>query len=126
MTDMPIGEERRARGRAARQQVPRGSHDRIGDVDRDPVELLKKSSAGRVEALVPLRYGRMLASPLTFYRGSAIIQAHDLAATPDSGIHLQICGDCHLSNFGGFATPEQSAIFALNGFAGTAPSPREG
>jgi hypothetical protein len=125
MTDMPIGEERRARGRSARQRAPRGSHDRIGDVDRDPVELLKKSSAGRVEALVPLRYGRMLASPFTFYRGSAIIQAHDLAATPDSGIHLQICGDCHLSNFGGFATPERALIFDLNDFDETAPGPWE-
>jgi uncharacterized protein (DUF2252 family) len=86
---------------------------------------LKQSSAGRVEALVPLRYGRMLVSPFTFYRGSAILQAHDLAGTPDSGIHMQICGDCHLSNFGGFATPERSLIFDLNDFDETAVGPWE-
>jgi uncharacterized protein (DUF2252 family) len=125
MSDLPMGEERRARGRTARQQAPRSTHDAIGDVDRDPVELLKQSSAGRVEALVPLRYGRMLVSPFTFYRGSAILQAHDLAGTPDSGIHLQICGDCHLSNFGGFATPERSLIFDLNDFDETAVGPWE-
>lgn len=125
MSDLPMGEERRARGRAARQRAPRSTHEAIGDVDRDPVELLKQSSAGRVEALVPLRYGRMLVSPFTFYRGSAILQAHDLAGTPDSGIHLQICGDCHLSNFGGFATPERSLIFDLNDFDETAVGPWE-
>jgi hypothetical protein len=125
MSDLPMGEERRARGRAARQQAPRSTHDAIGNVDRDPVELLKQSSAGRVEALVPLRYGRMLVSPFTFYRGSAILQAHDLAGTPDSGIHMQICGDCHLSNFGGFATPERSLIFDLNDFDETAVGPWE-
>ncbi|MDR5754470.1 MULTISPECIES: DUF2252 domain-containing protein [unclassified Caballeronia] len=125
MSALPMGEERRARGRAARQQAPRSTHNAIGDVDRDPVELLKHSSAGRVEALVPLRYGRMLVSPFTFYRGSAILQAHDLAGTPDSGIHLQICGDCHLSNFGGFATPERSLIFDLNDFDETAIGPWE-
>ncbi|SAL73996.1 hypothetical protein AWB67_04529 [Caballeronia terrestris] len=125
MSALPISDERRARGRAARQKVPRGTHDSIGNVHRDPIELLKRSSAGRVDALVPLRYGRMLPSPFTFYRGSAILQAHDLAGTPDSGIHLQICGDCHLSNFGGFATPERALIFDLNDFDETAPGPWE-
>ncbi|SAK98053.1 DUF2252 domain-containing protein [Caballeronia ptereochthonis] len=118
-------QERRANGRAARERTPRGAHEAIGDVARDPIELLQESSAGRVGALIPLRYGRMLASPFTFYRGSAILQAHDLAATPDSGISIQICGDCHLSNFGGFATPERALIFDLNDFDETAPGPWE-
>ncbi|GJH12140.1 DUF2252 domain-containing protein [Caballeronia novacaledonica] len=118
-------QERRALGRAARERTPRGAHDAIGDVDRDPIELLQMSSEGRVDALIPLRYGRMLVSPFTFYRGSAILQAHDLASTPDSGIAIQICGDCHLSNFGGFATPERALIFDLNDFDETALGPWE-
>ncbi|SAK68648.1 hypothetical protein AWB79_03588 [Caballeronia hypogeia] len=118
-------QERRASGRAARERTPRGSHETMGDVDRDPVELLRASSKGRVKALIPLRYGRMLVSPFTFYRGSAILQAHDLAGAPDSGISIQICGDCHLSNFGGFATPERALIFDLNDFDETAPGPWE-
>ncbi|WP_250515751.1 DUF2252 domain-containing protein [Caballeronia sp. INDeC2] len=118
-------QERRATGRAARERTPRGAHEAIGDVDRDPIELLRMSSEGRVRALIPLRYGRMLVSPFTFYRGSAIVQAHDLAATPDSGIAIQICGDCHLSNFGGFATPERALIFDLNDFDETALGPWE-
>ncbi|GJH19656.1 DUF2252 domain-containing protein [Caballeronia novacaledonica] len=118
-------QERRALGRAARERTPRGAHDAIGDVDRDPIELLQMSSEGRVDALIPLRYGRMLVSPFTFYRGSAILQAHDLATTPDSGIAIQICGDCHLSNFGGFATPERALIFDLNDFDETALGPWE-
>ncbi|BBU30446.1 hypothetical protein BTHE68_41800 [Burkholderia sp. THE68] len=118
-------QERRANGRAARERTPRSAHEAIGDVDRDPIELLRMSSKGRVDALIPLRYGRMLVSPFTFYRGSAIVQAHDLAATPDSGIAIQICGDCHLSNFGGFATPERALIFDLNDFDETAHGPWE-
>lgn len=125
MASLPLIQERRARGRAARSAVPRGSHETVGNVDRDAVDLLQRSSAGRVGALVPLRYGRMLVSPFTFFRGSAIVQAHDLAGTPDSGIHLQICGDCHLSNFGGFATPERALIFDLNDFDETALGPWE-
>lgn len=118
-------QERRANGRAARERTPRGAHEATGNVDRDPIELLQASSNGRVGALIPLRYGRMLVSPFTFYRGSAILQAHDLAATPDSGIAIQICGDCHLSNFGGFATPERALIFDLNDFDETSPGPWE-
>ncbi|MBN9117441.1 MAG: DUF2252 family protein, partial [Pandoraea sp.] len=97
-------EARIAAGRKLRDTTPRGSHAHVGNVDRDVVELLRTSSEGRVDALVPLRYGRMLASPFAFYRGSAIVQAHDLAGTPHTGLTLQICGDCHLANFGGFAT----------------------
>ncbi|MDX6011601.1 DUF2252 family protein [Cupriavidus necator] len=118
-------EARRERGRAARQKVPRGAHEAIGNVDRDPVELLEISSHGRVERLVPLRYGRVIQSPFAFYRGSAIIQAHDLAGTADSGLHMQICGDCHLANFGGFATPERALLFDLNDFDETSPGPWE-
>jgi len=117
--------DRKETARLARQQVPRSSHTEIGNTQRDPVRLLKENSAGRVPALVPLRYGRMLASPFTFFRGSAILQAHDLATTPNSGFTLQICGDCHLSNFGGFATPERSLIFDLNDFDETALGPWE-
>jgi uncharacterized protein (DUF2252 family) len=125
MTALFSYEEGVEQGRLARSRVPRSSHEAIGDVRRDPIELLKMNSAGRVDALVPLRYGRMLASPFTFFRGSAVIQAHDLATTPDSGIHLQICGDCHLSNFGGFATPERTLAFDLNDFDETAHGPWE-
>jgi uncharacterized protein (DUF2252 family) len=97
----------------------------VGNIDRDPVELLKISSAGRIEKLVPLRYGRMIQSPFAFFRGSAIIQAHDLAGTPSSGLHMQICGDCHLANFGGFATPERTLIFDVNDFDETSLGPWE-
>jgi len=117
--------DRRARGRALRQVVPRRAHDAIGNVRRDPVPLLETSSAGRVERLVPLRYGRMIQSPFAFFRGSAIVQAHDLAGTPTSGMTIQICGDCHLANFGGFATPERALLFDLNDFDETSPGPWE-
>ncbi|MCC8397532.1 DUF2252 domain-containing protein [Paraburkholderia sp. MMS20-SJTR3] len=117
--------DRSAHGRSARKNTPRSAHAAIGNVDRDPVRLLRESSHGRVSTLVPLRYGRMLASPFTFFRGSAIIQAHDLAATANSGFHFQICGDCHLMNFGGFATPERSLVFDINDFDETAIGPWE-
>lgn len=118
-------EKRRGHGKSLRQKVPRRAHEAIGNVDRDPIRLLEQSSAGRVERLIPLRYGRMIASPFTFYRGSAIIQAHDLAGTPNSSLTLQICGDCHLSNFGGFATPERALLFDVNDFDETSPGPWE-
>jgi uncharacterized protein (DUF2252 family) len=114
-----------AAGPALRKQTSRQSHHDIGNVDRDPVKLLAASSAGRVKRLVPLRYGRMLASPFAFYRGSAIIQAHDLAKTPHTGLVQQICGDWHLTNFGGFATQERSLIFDINDFDETHPGPWE-
>lgn len=118
-------ETRRERGKALRQQVPRGAHAAIGQVDRDPVALLQVSSEGRVPRLVPLRYGRMIQSPFAFFRGSAILQAHDLAGTPGSGLAMQICGDCHLANFGGFATPERALLFDLNDFDETSRGPWE-
>jgi uncharacterized protein (DUF2252 family) len=97
----------------------------IGNVDRDPVQLLRENSAGRVEALVPLRYGRMSLSPFTFFRGSAILQAHDLSGTANAGIAFPVCGDAHLMNFGGFATPERQLVFDLNDFDEVAFGPWE-
>ena len=105
--------EREARGRAAREKSKRSSHRTTGTLQRDPVELLKQSSEGRVRNLVPLRYGRMAVSPFTFFRGTAIIQAHDLSQVQDTGLTLPICGDGHLLNFGGFATPERQLVFDL-------------
>ncbi|WP_345815028.1 DUF2252 domain-containing protein [Paraburkholderia sp. PREW-6R] len=117
--------EREARGRAARERSKRSSHRLVGDLYRDPVELLRQSSEGRVQNLVPLRYGRMAASPFTFFRGTAIIQAHDLSRVHDSGLAMPICGDGHLMNFGGFATPERQLVFDLNDFDEVAVGPFE-
>lgn len=117
--------ERKAAGRHARTRAKRSQHDDIGHTSRDPVELLRANSAGRVKALVPLRYGRMALSPFTFFRGSAILQAHDLAKTVNAGIAFPICGDAHLMNFGGFATPERQLVFDLNDFDEAATGPWE-
>ncbi|MBB5446978.1 MULTISPECIES: DUF2252 domain-containing protein [unclassified Paraburkholderia] len=108
--------EREARGRAAREHSKRSSHRAVGELYRDPIELLKQSSAERVESLVPLRYGRMAVSPFSFFRGSAILQAHDLSKVHDTGLTMPICGDGHLMNFGGFATPERQLVFDLSDF----------
>jgi uncharacterized protein (DUF2252 family) len=120
-------EERRAAGKALREKRPRVGH---GDWTpsarrRDPVALIIESSRGRLPELVPIRYGRMLASPFTFYRGAANIMAADLATTPATGITVQACGDCHLMNFGVFATPERRVIFDINDFDETMPGPWE-
>jgi uncharacterized protein (DUF2252 family) len=116
--------ERTARGRAARGEAPRSSHSMLdASPDRDPVGLLDEQAASRVPELVPIRYGRMLVSPFTFYRGAAAIMAHDLAPTPRAGLRVQLCGDAHLSNFGGFASPERSLVFDLNDFDETLPGP---
>lgn len=117
--------EREARGRAAREHSKRSSHRAVGELHRNPIELLKQSSEGRVERLVPLRYGRMSVSPFTFFRGTAIIQAHDLSRVPDTGLTMPICGDGHLMNFGGFATPERQLVFDLNDFDEVATGPFE-
>ncbi|WP_430392164.1 DUF2252 domain-containing protein [Dyella sp. 20L07] len=92
---------------------------------RDPIDILIQSSKGRVESLVPIRYGRMMASPFAFYRGGAAIMASDLSTTASTGVHLQICGDCHLVNFGGFATPERKLVFDINDFDETTVGPWE-
>jgi uncharacterized protein (DUF2252 family) len=120
-------EERVARGRTARNEVPRSSHGGWEPaVDRpDPVALLEEQAVSRVPELVPIRYGRMLVSPFTFYRGAALIMAADLAATPWSGLRAQICGDAHLSNFGVFASPERQLMFDINDFDETLPGPWE-
>jgi uncharacterized protein (DUF2252 family) len=117
--------EREAIGRAAREHSKRSSHRALGDIHRNPIDLLKQSSEGRVQMLVPLRYGRMAVSPFTFFRGSAIIQAHDLSRVSDTGLVMPICGDGHLMNFGGFATPERQLIFDMNDFDEVALGPFE-
>jgi uncharacterized protein (DUF2252 family) len=119
-------DERAAYGRAARGAASRASQSALDTIaDRDPLALLAAEDASRVPELVPLRYGRMLASPFTFFRGAATIMAHDLAPTPRAGLKVQLCGDAHLSNFGGFASPERALVFDLNDFDETAPGPFE-
>jgi uncharacterized protein (DUF2252 family) len=118
-------QERIDNGRRVRERSKRRHHEHPGQLDRDPVQLLEASSQGRLERLIPLRYGRMLASPFAFYRGTASLQAHDLTGTPDSGFLVQACGDCHLSNVGGFATPERNLLLDLNDFDETHPAPWE-
>ena len=119
--------ERVARGKAARSEVPRASHATFEPLATraDPVELLERQAKTRVPELVPIRYGRMLVSPFTFYRGGAMIMANDLAATPRSGLTVQCCGDAHLSNFGVFASPERRLVFDVNDFDETLPGPWE-
>ena len=114
-------------GRAARSGTPRSSHgDWAPAGDRpDPIELLEEQAATREPSLVPIRHGRMAVSPFTFYRGAAYILASDLAGSPDSGITVQLCGDAHLSNFGGFASPDRNLVFDLNDFDETLPGPWE-
>ena len=119
--------ERAARGKAARAEVPRKSHAgwEPPAVRLDPVELLEEQAKTRVEELVPIRYGRMLVSPFTFYRGAAYIMAADLAGMPRSGLHVQLCGDAHLSNFGVYAAPDRRLVFDTNDFDETLPGPFE-
>lgn len=119
--------ERSEAGRALRVSCPRESHAGFSPAEGrpDPIELLMRSSEGRIEHLVPIRYGRMLASPFAFYRGAAAIMAADLAATPCTGIGVQACGDAHLMNFGAFATPERRIVFDINDFDETHPAPWE-
>jgi uncharacterized protein (DUF2252 family) len=120
-------DERIARGRNARALAARASHGRWAPApDRpDPVDLLEEQSRTRVPHLVPIRYGRMLVSPFTFFRGGALIMASDLAGSPVTGVTVQACGDAHLSNFGLFGTPERQMIFDINDFDETLPGPWE-
>src|ERR1700761_2734756 len=119
--------ERVQRGKAARAEVPRATHAAFTPPPgrADPLETLELQATTRVPELVPIRYGRMLVSPFTFYRGAAMIMAGDLADTPRSGLMAQCCGDAHLSNFGIFASPERRLVFDLNDFDETLPGPWE-
>ena len=120
-------DERAAAGKAAREKASRASHGEWEPAARrrDPVKVLEDQAKSRVQELVPIRYGRMLASPFTFYRGAAAIMAMDLAKTPDSGLRVQACGDAHLSNFGVFAAPDRRLVLDVNDFDETLPGPWE-
>ena len=122
-----IPAERAARGKAARAVAPRSGHGEWEPASdrRDPVELLEEQAASRVPELVPIRYGRMLVSPFTFFRGAAYPMAADLADAPRTGLDVQLCGDAHLSNFGGFAAPDRRLVFSINDFDETLPGPFE-
>jgi uncharacterized protein (DUF2252 family) len=129
----PITVDRRSRtdrkdeGKSMRLAVPLASHAQWQALAnrRDPIDLLIESSVDRLPELLPIRYGRMMQSPFAFYRGGAAIMAADLAGLPSTGIRVQACGDCHLVNFGSFATPERRQIFAINDFDETLPAPWE-
>src|SRR6266568_5527730 len=120
-------DERLDRGRMARDRTPPSSHAGWSPAaDRpDPVGLLEQQDRTREPDLVPVRHGRMMVSPFTFYRGAAKIMAADLAETPVAGLGTQLCGDAHLSNFGAFASPERVLLFDLNDFDETLPGPFE-
>ena len=116
--------------RGARRRGPRCPRSAHGDWEpasdrRDPVELLEEQAASRVPELVPIRYGRMLVSPFTFFRGAAYPMAADLAGAPRTGLDVQLCGDAHLSNFGAFAAPDRRLVFSVNDFDETLPGPFE-
>jgi uncharacterized protein (DUF2252 family) len=120
-------EERAARGKAARSDVPRSA---LADWSpspgrRDPIDVLEEQGRTRVAELVPIRYGRMLVSPFAFYRGAAALMATDLAESPRTGLRTQLCGDAHLSNFGAFAAPDRRLVFGVNDFDETLPGPFE-
>jgi len=114
-------------GKSLREKCPRKAHA-VWDASHDrpdPVQLLEESSKGRIPELIPIRYGRMMQTPFTFYRGAAFNMAADLASTPATGLRVQACGDCHLLNFGSFATPERRVIFDINDLDETLPAPWE-
>ena len=119
--------ERASAGRGARAKVPRSVHGEWQPApDRaDPVDLLEEQGSSRLQELLPLRYGRMLVDPFTFYRGSAYLMAADLASAPRTDLTVQLCGDAHLSNFGAFAAPDRRLVFDLNDFDETLPGPFE-
>ncbi len=124
---LPTPAERWAVGKACRKETPRAAHAQWQPPANrvDPVILLEQSSQKRIKNLVPIRYGRMLASPFAFLRGSPIVMAHDLASTPVTGLHVQLCGDAHLANFGVYASPERNLLFDVNDFDETLPGPWE-
>jgi uncharacterized protein (DUF2252 family) len=120
-------DERAARGKAARGQASRSSHAawRAPADRRSPIGILEEQARSRVPELVPIRYGRMVESPFAYFRGAAAPMADDLSRTPASGLRVQLCGDAHLSNFGGFASPDRDLVFDLNDFDETLPGPWE-
>src|SRR3954452_20113049 len=119
--------ESAARGKSARAEVPRRSHAGWAppSVRRDPVAVLEEQALTRVSELVPIRHGRMLVSPFTFFRGKAGLMAADLAGSPRTGLNVQLCGDAHLSNFGVFAAPDRRLTFGVNDFDESLPGPFE-
>jgi len=119
--------ERRQQGKALRDKCPRTAQAewKLRSKSEDIVKLLEESDADRIPGLIPVKYQRMGVSPFTFFRGAAILQARDLANVPVSGINVQACGDCHLANFGGFASPERVLMFDINDFDETYPGPWE-
>jgi uncharacterized protein (DUF2252 family) len=119
--------KRFATGKALRKTTSRSMHRQWKPSEKreDPVAVLINTNIGRIESLLPIRYSRMMESPFSFYRGAAAIMAADLAHSPNTGIELQLCGDCHLMNFGGFATPERKLVFDINDFDETLPGPWE-
>ena len=123
----PTRDELYAFGKSLRDKCPRHDHAawQAADKRANPISLMKKSNKGRIPGLVPIRHGRMLQSPFTFYRGAALNMAADLAGAPASGIRVQACGDCHLMNFGAYATPERRVIFDINDLDETLPAPWE-
>jgi uncharacterized protein (DUF2252 family) len=119
--------ERRKQGKALREKCPRTAQAewKSRSKSQDIIQLLEESDADRIAGLIPVKYQRMSVSPFTFFRGTAIIQARDLANARVSGITVQACGDCHLANFGGFASPERVLVFDINDFDETFPGPWE-
>ncbi len=119
--------DRAARGKDARTEVPRESHAAFSPPPGrpDPIGLLEEQAASRVPELVPIRWGRMMVSPFTYYRGAALPMASDLATTPVSGLAVQACGDAHLSNFGIFGSADRRLVFDVNDFDETTPGPWE-
>jgi uncharacterized protein (DUF2252 family) len=123
----PMPAERAERGKATRGELPRSAHATWdpGPRRRDPVDLLQEQAATRLPELAPIRYGRMLASPFSFFRGSAYLMATDLADGPRTGLQAQLCGDAHLANFGIWAAPDRRLVFGINDFDETLPGPFE-
>src|SRR5271155_2488804 len=123
----PSVQTRMSEGKALREKVTRRSHGKwaIASGRPDPIKVLQKSDRGRLAELLPIRYGRMQQSPFAFFRGSAAVMAWDLSKTPATGVHVQACGDCHASNFGGFASPERQLLFDINDFDETLEAPWE-
>src|SRR5215471_4941 len=123
----PTRAELRAKGKKLREKCPRSSHAtwKAPSNRRDIVDLIEQANIGRLPELVPIRHGRMSLSPFTFYRGTALNMAADLASTPTTGVYVQVCGDAHLGNFRLFATPERRVIFDIHDLDETLPAPWE-